>query len=150
MRHFFILLILIYAATSDIKTLEVPNRCFILILLCTNQLSLNRIISFTLVFLIYLVIVLIYSLLDKDVPIGMADAKIFAALSFSLGINKAITIFIYSSLASGLYAASLLILRLIHAKSLSNNNGSTFLQTEIPFVPFITLGMLTACLLSQV
>ena len=86
--------------------------------------------NFILVALIYLLVVIIFSIFDRDVPIGMADAKIFASLAFALGLSQAFTIFIYSSLAAGIYAAVLLV-----------RKNST-LKTAFPYVPFITLGTL--------
>ena len=135
MRHFFIILILIYASVQDIKTMEVPDRCFILILFCTNQLSLISIKNFLLVALLYLMLLIASSILDKDVPIGMADAKIFAALAFALGLEQVVNIFVYTSLISGLYAAHLI----------RPGDGSPALFDKpavFPLVPFITLGTL--------
>ena len=133
MRHFFILLILIYASVKDIKSMEVPDLPFILILFFANQINLNAVKNFILVALLYLIAVIAFSIFDRDVPIGMADAKIFASLAFALGLSQAFTIFIYSSLASGVYAAALLV---------CNSTKTTTFQTAFPYVPFITLGTL--------
>jgi len=93
----------------------------------------SSILSFLIVAAIYFFVVLLASLLKKEVPIGMADAKIFASLCFSLGLYSSFLIFCYSSLFSGIYAAYLLL------KKKSKDYA-------FPFLPFITLGMLSFCL----
>ena len=145
MRHFFIFLILIYASVKDIKSMEVPNYPFVLILFFANHVGLDSVKNFILVALIYLTIVIAFSIFDRDVPIGMADAKIFASLAFALGLSQAFTIFIYSSLAAGIYAAALLVWAGIIAKRKNRGNTdaqSATLKTAFPYVPFITLGTL--------
>ena len=126
MRHFFVFLILLYASVHDIKSMEVPDICFVLILFSAKNLNLHNALGFGIVILFYFVIAFICGILGYGVPFGMADAKIFAALAFSFGAFCALWIFCVSSMLAGIFAAYLVLLK---------KESKT---TCFPYVPFIT------------
>ena len=126
-RRLFILIILYYASLKDIKSLEIPDFCFILIMLCSKRFSLPNIISFLCVAFVYIALLIASSAFKKEVPIGMGDAKLFAALAFSLGLYSMAKIFCFSSIASGLYALILIITKRSKEK-------------YFPLAPFILIG----------
>lgn len=126
MRHFFVFVILLYGSYHDIKTMEVPDACFLLIMCCAPKLSLGNALEFLGVFVFYFVLIMVCGILNLGVPFGMADAKIFAALSFSFGLTRSLWTFCTSSIISGIYAVFLLLFKKISKKDC------------FPYVPFIT------------
>jgi len=130
-RYFFILITLLFASIKDVQSLEIPNACFVLIMLIAFPYNISNILIFFYVAIVYIVFLLAVSIFDKAMPIGMGDAKLFAALGFSLGKESLLFISTASFLLSGAIAILLVLLRI---KSLKD---------ALPFAPFILL----ACIL---
>ncbi len=106
--------------------MEIPDFCPVLIatagLFCKHDLLGALCICF-----IYLLSLFVFTVCDKEVPIGMGDAKLFVALGFCVGTYDTARIFAASSLLSGLFA----LLLLLKGKEKS---------CQFPFGPFIALG----------
>lgn len=106
--------------------MEIPDLCPALIvvagLFCRRDFSAALCIC-----LAYLLFLLTFSALNKEVPVGMGDAKLFSALGFCMGMCNTARVFAASSLLSGLFALFLLI------KGKEKNY-------RFPFGPFIALG----------
>lgn len=132
LRLFLILLIMVYASFCDIKTMEIPDKCFILIMLLAQR----PYIKASLIILgLHLLFTLLCVLIAKTVPMGFGDAKILFALCFSTGPALTVSSFVFASLFSGIY--SVLILA-------RNRFSKDTLRRELPFMPFITAGFIAA------
>ena len=127
---------MVYAAYSDLKTMEIPDKCFILIMLLAEKPC----ITWSLILLgVYLLIALLFHLAGSSVPMGFGDMKILFSLCFSLGPIFAFRCFAAASLLSGAYGIYIL------AKNRFSNDS---LKTAIPFMPFLALGFIAASILS--
>ena len=136
LRSFFILLILLYASCQDIKTMEIPDWCFVCILILSQE---PRPIVFFGVIFLYGLIAAICALLKKNIPMGFGDVKVLAAVGFVRGFEYLIYLFCFSSIVCGAYC----LIRLIVTK-----NKKEFLKGDIPYMPFILCGFILTEILS--
>lgn len=136
LRSFFILLILLFASYQDIKTMEIPDWCFTLILILSQEP--RPIVFFSVIFL-YGLIAATCALLKKNVPMGFGDIKVLAAIGFVRGFEYLIYLFCFSSIVCGTYC----LIRLFFAK-----NKKEFLEGDIPYMPFILCGFILTEILS--
>lgn len=117
---FSVVLILIYMSYKDIKTYEVPLHSQVLLAICSlifSDLTVQSMESFSILFILFMVLLLL-----RNDMIGGADIKILLILSivFKFQIYE---IMLISSLTAGVYA--------VISK-----------RRKIPFIPFITWGVL--------
>lgn len=124
---FWIVLVLIFIAIEDIKTLEInPKLQLILLLLVIVDLCLNKNFahlgfSLLLIFFYHLFYVLL------KFSIGYGDIKIFSILSINLFYIDAIYLFLYTFILAGFVSIILLLLKKVKGK------------TKLALAPFIAL-----------
>ena len=129
-RHFFILIILIYASVKDLKSLEIPNLCPVCIalsaLLSGNIHPLGAFAPFAL----NLLCAFFAAALKKDMPLGFGDIKLFSALGLYSGLSGLCILASLAFIFGGLFAL-FLVLRSLHRKEAT--------EKFIPFAPCIAL-----------
>lgn len=130
LRSFFIFFVLSFASFSDIKTMEIPDWCFVSILIAAQN---PKPIVFCSVILTYGIIVLICCVFQKNIPMGFGDIKIFAAIGFVYGSEFMIFVCCSSALICGAYC----LVRFCISKQ-----KREFLKKQIPYMPFILLGFI--------
>lgn len=125
---------MVFATTTDLKETMVPDRFVIIgsvLVIALRIISgvnlyyylISGIVSFGILFLIMLL---------SNGKMGGADVKLYGLIGLAIGIQNSIGSLFYASM----------IALLFHLPMLIKNKGKITKNKEIPFVPFITLGVL--------
>ena len=135
----FYLIILVFIAYYDAKTLEINDKFFTLlsgsIVIWTPSAEIEKNLpAAAAVWVLFAVSALISVFAGRDAPIGMGDIRILSVLAASHGGLFTMMVFCASGFFSGIFAAVLLLLKKASKDS------------ELPFAPFIAAGY-AACLL---
>lgn len=126
--------IMILATASDMKEMIVPDRfvlvgiiSVLILRIISGDMLINYLISSVVAFALLLLI-----LLASGGRMGGADVKLYALIGLAIGWQDAIGSLFYASMAA------LVFYIVISLK----NKGKLDKKQEIPFVPFITIGVL--------
>jgi prepilin signal peptidase PulO-like enzyme (type II secretory pathway) len=131
-----ILLILLVPITIvDIKTKRIPNLFiywgFVLLLLIKIFVEKQN-VNILLVSLIFAYIPFFLIWFYTKGKLGLGDAKLSAIIGLALGLRSWFSVLFISSIASLVFAVSMLLLKKI-------DRG-----TQIPYAPFLSLGVLVS------
>lgn len=125
---------LMFSTITDIKETIVPDRFIVIGLITVGTLRLihGEDIIFYLISALVSFVVLFLILILSGGKMGGADVKLYALIGLSIGW--------VDSMGSLFYAS--IIALIVHLFILLKNKGKFDRSKEIPFVPFITLGVL--------
>lgn len=124
-----ILLILIFASITDIRTRTVSNKvCFLIAMCSLSCLSLEKLFGF-----VFAIIILIIAAITDEM--GGGDVKIIAALSLFLGMEGMLVMLFFAALPMLIFYV---VIRLVKGRKTNK---------WLPFIPFITLGYLSNLIL---
>lgn len=129
----FILIILIFLSTVDVKTETVPIKGILMVFASGAVLCLSGTESAGFYIKGWLVLTsaaFLTAFLSKG--LGGGDVKLFSALGFALGVYEGLKIYVYSFLLSGFFV---LMIKILPVRIRVINRLKQ--KKEIPFVPFI-------------
>lgn len=131
--HIITITVLIWATVSDLETMEIPDRYVVIGLLAVLPLRLmiaqsKEEIIFYLVGAVVCFAVLFVLLLVGGM--GGADVKLYALIGLTIGLYGGLVSIFYASFVAVIY----------HLPSMINKKVEG--KTAVPFVPFITVGVL--------
>ena len=134
LKGFIFSVIMLYAANSDIETMEVPDSVHVMILITAligvaKENILSMLLGFVLIPLPLFVAAVI-----KQNSIGGADIKLMAASAFLLGFEKALVALIIGSV--------LAVICTCLVRNIKNQSS----KTVFPLVPYLGIGCFIAYL----
>ena len=132
-----IFIILIFLGIEDIKSFEVNDELFyLLIILNFSSIYMHYYLFNFLDFICLIVIFHILYIFTRG-GLGYGDIKVFCVLALNLNLFEGVYLLIFTFLYAGFYAIVLIILKKVKRK------------TKLPLVPFIALSYLTIILIRE-
>lgn len=132
-----IFIILIFLGIEDVKSFEVNDELFyLLIILNFSSIYMHYYLFSFLDFICLIVIFHILYIFTRG-GLGYGDIKIFCVLALNLNLFEGVYLLIFTFLYAGFFAIGLIILKKVKRK------------TKLPLVPFIALSYLTIILIRE-
>ena len=132
-----IFIILIFLGIEDVKSFEVNDELFyLLIILNFSSIYMHYYLFSFLDFTCLIVIFHILYIFTRG-GLGYGDIKIFCVLALNLNLFEGVYLLIFTFLYAGFFAIGLIILKKVKRK------------TKLPLVPFIALSYLTIILIRE-
>lgn len=132
-----IFIILIFLGIEDVKSFEVNDELFyLLIILNFSSIYMYYYLFSFLDFICLIVIFHILYIFTRG-GLGYGDIKIFCVLALNLNLFEGVYLLIFTFLYAGFFAIGLIILKKVKRK------------TKLPLVPFIALSYLTIILIRE-
>lgn len=131
---------MVLATTTDLKETMVPDRFIVIgsvLVLSLRLIAKLSFVDYLISGAISFAILFIILILSKG-RMGGADVKLYGLIGFAIGLQDAVGSLFYASIIALLY----------HIPILVKNKGKIERDKEIPFVPFITMGVLCTYFLS--
>ena len=132
-----IFIILIFLGIEDVKSFEVNDELFyLLIILNFSSIYMYYYLFSFLDFICLIVIFHILYIFTRG-GLGYGDIKIFCVLALNLNLFEGVYLLIFTFLYAGFFAIGLIVLKKVKRK------------TKLPLVPFIALSYLTIILIRE-
>ena len=132
-----IFIILIFLGIEDVKSFEVNDELFyLLIILNFSSIYMHYYLFSFLDFICLIVIFHILYIFTRG-GLGYGDIKIFCVLALNLNLFEGVYLLIFTFLYAGFFAIGLIVLKKVKRK------------TKLPLVPFIALSYLTIILIRE-
>lgn len=145
--HVLISGLVLLIALYDLKHFIIPDN--FLILLAIASIFFNLIQGFSVTYIIAAVVLslpfLALFLLSKGTWLGLGDVKYIFVIGLLLGLSNGLTAVIFAFWIGAAYSLIAMFLERVlpHVGLLKNSKGLT-MKTEIPFGPFLSLGVVVA------
>ena len=132
-----IFIILIFLGIEDVKSFEVNDELFyLLIILNLSSIYMHYYLFSFLDFICLIVIFHVLYIFTRD-GLGYGDIKVFCVLALNLNLFEGVYLLIFTFLYAGFYAIVLIVFKKVKRK------------TKLPLVPFIALSYLTIILIRE-
>ena len=132
-----IFIILIFLGIEDVKSFEVNDELFYLLIILNFSSIYIHYYLFNFLDFIYLIIIFHILYIFTRGGLGYGDIKVFCVLALNLNLFEGVYLLIFTFLYAGFFAIGLVILKKVKRK------------TKLPLLPFIALSYLTIILIRE-